>query len=158
MRTWFLTKVSYAKENEEGLLKQINEQYLFDAVSFTEAESLIYDKLGSQIRGDFMVKSISRSNIVDVFFYEDADLWHQCKVTYLIADGDTGKEKRVTQYMIVTASNVDEAFIRINESLSNMLVSFTVPEIKETRIVEVFPYEKSEEESMNDLEFSMTEI
>lgn len=67
MRTWFLCKVKYAKENEEGLLKNVSEQYLVDAVSFTEAEARIYDMLGSVIRGDFQVTSISKSNIVDVF-------------------------------------------------------------------------------------------
>ncbi|MFC3417640.1 DUF4494 domain-containing protein [Algoriphagus hitonicola] len=141
MRTWFLCKVKYAKENEQGLLKNISEQYLVDAVSFTEAEAILYDRLGSQIRGDFQVTGISKSNIVDVFFYEDADLWHKCKITYLVADGDNGKEKKVTQYMIVTAEDVKQAYDRIQESLNNMLVSFRVPDITESPIVEVFPYD-----------------
>ena len=144
MRIWFLCKVKYAKETEEGLLKNISEQYLVDAVSFTEAEAILYDKLGSQIRGDFQVSGISKSNIVDVFFYDDADIWHKCKVTYLIADGDNGKEKKVTQYMIVTAEDVKQAYDRIQESLNNMLVSFRVPEITESSIMEVFPFEKAE--------------
>ena len=144
MRTWFLCKVKYAKETEEGLLKSISEQYLVDAVSFTEAEAILYDRLGSQIRGDFQVTGISKSNIVDVFYYEDADIWHKCKVTYLIADADSGKEKKVTQYMIVTAEDVKQAFDRIQESLSNMLVSFRVPDITESPIVEVFPFERDE--------------
>jgi len=144
MRTWFLCKVKYAKENEEGLLKNISEQYLVDAVSFTEAEAIIYDRLGSQIRGDFQITGLSKSNIVDVFFFEDADIWYKCKVSYLVSDGESGKEKKVTQYMIVTASDVKDAYDRIQESLSNMLVSFRVPDIIESPIVEVFPYEKDE--------------
>ncbi len=120
------------------------EQYLVDAVSFTEAEAILYDRLGSQIRGDFQVTGISKSNIVDVFFYEDADIWHKCKISYLVADADSGKEKKVTQYMIVTAEDVKQAFDRIQESLSNMLVSFRIPDIVESPIVEVFPYEKEE--------------
>jgi hypothetical protein len=149
MRTWFLCKVKYAKENEQGLLKNIVEQYLVDAVSFTEAEAILYDRLGSQIRGDFQVTGISKSNIVDVFFYEDADIWYKCKISYLVADGDSGKEKKVTQYMIVTAEDAKQAFDRIQESLSNMLVSFRLPDIVESAIVDVFPFEK--EESNQDL-------
>lgn len=144
MRTWFLCKVKYAKENEQGLLKNIVEQYLVDAVSFTEAEAILYDRLGSQIRGDFQVTGISKSNIVDVFFYEDADIWYKCKISYLVADGDSGKEKKVTQYMIVTAEDAKQAFDRIQESLSNMLVSFRLPDIVESAIVDVFPFEKEE--------------
>ena len=146
MRTWFLCKVKYAKENEQGLLKNVSEQYLVDAVSFTEAEARIYDMLGSVIRGDFQVTNISKSNIVDVFFYEDVDIWHKCKVTYVVADADSGKEKKVTQYMLITAHNVKEAYERIYESMSNMLVTFNVPDITESPIVEIFPYEREDEE------------
>ena len=127
MRTWFLCKVKYAKENEQGLLKNVSEQYLVDAVSFTEAEARIYDMLGSVIRGDFQVTNISKSNIVDVFFYEDSDVWYKCKITYVVAD-------------------VKDAYDRIFESLNNMLVSFVVPDINESPIVEIFPYEKDDEE------------
>ncbi|MCH7408295.1 DUF4494 domain-containing protein [Belliella sp. DSM 111904] len=146
MRVWFLCKVKYAKENEEGLLKNVSEQYLVDAVSFTEAEARIYDLLGSVIRGDFQVTNISKSNIVDVFPYEDIDIWHKCKITYIITDADSGKEKKVTQFMLVTAHDVKEAYERIFESLNNMLVTFRVPDITESPIVEVFPYERDDEE------------
>jgi hypothetical protein len=146
MRIWFLCKVKYAKENEQGLLKNVSEQYLVDAVSFTEAEARIYDMLGSTIRGDFQVTNISKSNFVDVFPYDDIDIWHKCKISYVVADADSGKEKKVTQYMLVTAHDVKEAYDRIHESLSNMLVTFRVPDITESPIVEVFPYERDDEE------------
>lgn len=142
MRTWYQCKVKYARENEEGLLKSISEIYLVDGVSFSEVEAILYDRLGSQIRGDFQVTAISKSNIVDVFFYEDADVWFKAKITYLIVEGDSAKEKKITQYMIVTAADVPQAHERIQESLSNMLVSFQVPDVVETKIIEVFPFEK----------------
>jgi hypothetical protein len=146
MRTWFLCRVKYAKENEQGLLKNVSEQYLVDAVSFTEAEARIYDMLGSTIRGDFQVTNISKSNFVDVFPYDDIDIWHKCKITYVVADADSGKEKKVTQYMLVTAHDVKEAYERIHESLNNMLVTFRVPDVTESPIVEVFPYESDDDE------------
>jgi len=145
MRQWYLCKVKYSKENEEGLLKGVSEQYLVDGVSFSETEAILYDRLGSQIRGDFSVRAISISNVVDIFLYEDSDLWHKCKITYLIADGESGKEKKVTQYMLVTADGVEQAHQRIQESLSNTLVSFRVPDVVESSIIDVFPYEKPEE-------------
>jgi hypothetical protein len=144
MRNWFEATVKYAKENEQGLLKNVSEKYLVDAVSHTEGEAIMYDKLGSVIRGDFQLKRLVPANIVDVFFYDDIDIWHKCKVTYIVADGDTGREKKVNQFMLVTAHDVKEAYERIHESLSNMLVSFRVPSIVESPIVEIFPYEKEE--------------
>jgi hypothetical protein len=144
MRTWYQVQVKYAKENEQGLLKAVSEKYLVDAVSFTEAEAVIYDRLGSIIRGDFQVTHIAKSNITDLFFYEDNDVWFKAKIQYIVADGDTGREKKVTQHMLVTANGVPQAHERIQESLSNMLVSFQVPDVVETKIIEVFPYSKEE--------------
>lgn len=144
MRTWYEVRVKYAKENEQGLLKAVSEKYLVDAMSFTETEATIYDRLGEIIRGDFQVTHISKSNIVDVFWYEDADVWFKAKIQYIIADVDSGKEKKVTQYMLVSAKDVPQAHERIQESLSNMLVSFQVPDVVETKIVEVYAYGESE--------------
>ena len=48
--------------------------------------------------------------------------------------------------MLVTAHDVKEAYERIQECLSNMLVTFRVPDITESAIVEVFPYERDDEE------------
>lgn len=145
MRTWFQCTVKYAKETDQGLMKVVSEKYMLDSVSFTEAEARIYEVLGSVIRGDFQVTAVAKSTVVDVFFYEDIDIWYECKVTYFIVDSDMGREKKVAQRMLVTAHDAKEAYDRIHESLSNMLVSFRVPEVKETTIIEIFPYEKEEE-------------
>lgn len=145
MRNWYEVTVKYAKENEEGLLKNVREKYLLDAVSFTEAESLIYDKLGSVIRGDFTVANISKSNIGEVVIWEDTDCFYKCKVTYFVVDADSGREKKVTQYALISASDVIAAHERMVENLNNMLVSYRIPEVSESPIVEVFPYENEEE-------------
>lgn len=141
MRTWFMCKVKYQKEDEEsGLLKSVTEPYLFDAMSFTEAETRVYEELADSIRGEWLVTSITKTKFIDVFRYDDSDIWHKCKVTYTVADGDSGKEKKVTNLMLVTAHDVKQAYERIYESLNNMLVTFRVPEVTETPIMEVFPF------------------
>lgn len=147
MRTWFMCKVKYQKQDEEtGLLKSVTEPYLFDAMSFTEAETRVYEELAESMRGEWVISNISKTKILDVFRYPDADTWHRCKVSYTVADGDTGKEKKVTNLMLVTAHDVKQAYERIYESLHNMLVTFRVPEVVETPIVEVFPYESDDPE------------
>ncbi|HAP64278.1 MAG TPA: hypothetical protein DCR93_33950, partial [Cytophagales bacterium] len=146
MRTWYLAKVKYQKEDEEsGLLKSVTEAYLFDALSFTEAETRVYEELGDSIRGEWTITNINKTKILDVFTYPDADIYYRCKIEYTVADGDSGKEKKVVNLMLVTAHDVREAYDRIYESLSNMLVTFRVPEVVESPIVEVFPYQATEE-------------
>jgi hypothetical protein len=144
MKTWYICKVKYQKQDEKGSVKNISEQYLVDAVSFTEAEARIYEKLGSVIPGEFNISNISKTNVTDVFYYEDSDIWHKCKMTYTLEVEDSGKEKKITNYVLLTAPNVKTAYDRVYESLNNMLVEFKVPEVVESPIVEVFPYESNE--------------
>jgi hypothetical protein len=141
---WFITKVKYNRTNEKGLLKAVTEQYLVDADSFTETEARIYEKLEEIVIGDFDVTDISKTNYTDVFFYNDCQVWYKCKIQYYLVDESSGKEKKVTQYMLVEAQTAKEAYDRIFESLNNMLVTFTVPDVIETKIIEVFDYSKKQ--------------
>lgn len=145
MRTWFICKVKYQKEDDSGRLRNITEPYLVDALSYTEAESRTYQEMEVIIRGEFYITSITKSKIIDVFQYEDADTWYKCKITYTVTDADSGKEKKVVNQMVITANDAKEAYDRIYESLDNMLVTFKVVEIIESPIVEVFPYVSEED-------------
>src|SRR5690606_7707075 len=146
MKTWFMCMVKYKKEKENGSVKNVTERYLVDAMTFTEAEARIYKELRSIIRGVFMGSGIAKSKIIDIFHYDDSDVWYRCKISYMVAE-ESGNEKKITNYMLVTASDVKQAYERIHESLNNMLVTFSVPEIVETPIVEIFPYVSEEEKN-----------
>ena len=45
MALWFETKVRYEKMQETGAVKKVNEPYLVDALSFTEAEARIIEAI-----------------------------------------------------------------------------------------------------------------
>lgn len=143
MRNWYEVTVKYAKENEEGLLKKVSEKYILDAVSFTEAEATVYDRLGSVIRGDFTVSGIRKSNIEEVIYDDRVDEgFYKCKVTYFVADELSGREKKVAKYILVTAFDILSAHEVVEESLKNILVSYRITEIVESPILEAFAYEK----------------
>lgn len=143
MNTWYTVKVKYIKQLEDGRLKSVTEPYLVDATSFTEAEARIYEEIGAYVRGDFTIRGIARTEYADVFYYDDSEDWYKCKLTYVSIDADAGKEKKITSNFLVTASSVKEAYERIKESLADMTVSFEVPAITLTPIVEVLPYDPS---------------
>ncbi len=141
MNSWFTIKVKYTKQLEDGRLKRVTEPYLVDAVSFTDAEARIYEEVGTNIQGEFLITGISKTDYADIFYYEDADDWYKCKLTYVSVDADSGKEKKVSNNFLVTAATVREAYDRIKESLSDMTVSFEIPSIALSPIVEVMPYD-----------------
>ncbi|MEX1191028.1 MAG: DUF4494 domain-containing protein [Brumimicrobium sp.] len=140
MNSWFTIKVKYTKQLEDGRLKRVTEPYLVDAVSFTDAEARIYEEVGTGIKGEFLITGISKTDFGDIFYYEDSEDWYKCKLTYVSVDADSGKEKKISNNFLVTAGNVKEAYDRIKESLSEMTVTFEIPSIMLTPIVEVLPY------------------
>ena len=140
MNTWFTVKVKYTKQLEDGGFKKVSEPYLLAAMTFTDAEARIYEELGSIIRGEFIVTGISRTEIHDIFMYDDVDTWYKCKVTYENFEIDSDKGKKVSQNFLVSAGSVKEAFERITESLKDMMVDIQIPSIVLSPIVEIFPY------------------
>jgi Domain of unknown function (DUF4494) len=140
MNNWFTVKVKYTKQLDNGALKRVSEPYLLAAMTFTDAEARIYEELGTIIRGEFNVTGIARTEIHDIFAYDDSGVWYKCKATYDNIDADTEKSKKVSQNFLVEASSVKEAFDRLTESLKGMLVEFQIPSIMISPIIDIFPY------------------
>lgn len=139
-RKWYAVKVKSTKQLDNGALRRTTERYLLEAVSFTDAETRVYKELGSVIRGEFSVTGIAPMNLHDIFPYDDHDTWYKVKVVYESMDAESEKAKNITQYMLVTAGSIKEAYERIDESLGKVLmVDFSMPDIRLSNIVEVFP-------------------
>jgi hypothetical protein len=145
MNSWFTVKVKYTRQLENGTFKRVSEPYLLAAMSFTDAEARIYEELGSRIRGEFNVVGISRTELHDIFVYDDADVWYKCKITYDKVDEDGEKSKKIAQQFLVSAHSVKDAFDRIQESMGAYMVDFEIPSITVSPIVEVFPFNDESE-------------
>lgn len=147
MNSWYTIKVKFIKEYTDGTLKRITEPYLVNSMSFTEAEARIYKEVGETIRGEFLVTSIAKTQYEDIFEYPDSETWYKAKVSYVTEDADTGKEKRFNNNYLVSAKNIKEAYERIEESLKGLMVSYEIPTISVTQIVEIFPYDPESAEN-----------
>lgn len=140
MNSWFTVKVKYTKQLDNGALKRVSEPYLIAAMTFTDAEARIYEELGTIIRGEFHVMGIARTELHDIFAYDDADTWYKVKVKYETADADSEKTRKVSQNFLVSAGSVKEAYERIKESLSTLMVEFEIPSITVSPIIDIFPF------------------
>ena len=139
MAEWFHAKVKFLRQMDNGLIKQISEQYLVDSLSFTETEARVSQEVGEGMR-EVTMMAITRSPIKEVVMYGDTDLFFKVKVQYSTMDEATEKEKKVTTYFLVNAANVIEATQRTEEHLKNMLVPFQIPKVEESPIVDVFEH------------------
>ncbi len=141
--SWFEVKVKYTKQLENGSFKRVTEPYLLAAMTFTDAESRIYEELGSIIRGEFHVISIKPMNFHDIFQYEDSETWYKVKISFQDVDLDTEKKKKLTNLFLVNATSVKEAYERTQESLSTLMVDFDVLNIAVSPIIDIFTYQES---------------
>ena len=147
MHNWFECKISYEKIMENGMQKKVTEPYLVDALSFTEAEARIIEEIRPFISGEFTVAEIKRARLTETFFNENGDKYYKVKINYITLDKQSGMEKKTPAYMLVQASTIDEAKDNLSEGMKGTLSDYVVESIKETKIVDVFPYEAGKEKA-----------
>ncbi len=139
---WFEAKVKYMKVSEDGKEKKVNEAYLLDAMSYTEAESRITREMESMVSGDYYISSLKKSNITEVVPSEDEtdDRWYKAKVAIIDADEVSGKEKSSFQYYLVAASDIKRALENLEKSLSTFVVPYEIASLADTTFMDVYPY------------------
>lgn len=144
MQIWFECKVKYVKVTESGKEQTVTENFLLDAVSFTDAETRITRQMREMVKGEFSVTDIKKSRIAEVFPYENGEWWFKATINLVTVDEEAGKEKKLRTQYIIMADDIKEALNRLEESLSFMVVPYVISSLAVSTIVDVFPYEPSE--------------
>ena len=149
LHNWFETKVRYSKMGENGTEKMVTEPFLFDALSFTEAESRVIEEITPYITGEFTVSDIKRSRYSEIFLSEDdsADLFFKCKVVFITLDEKSGVEKKTSTYMLVQASDLRDAIKKLDKGMEGCMADYQISSVAETAILDVYPYVKESEVS-----------
>lgn len=137
---WFLCKIRYEKTTENGLQKRVTEQYVVDALSFTEAEARIMEEMAPYISGEFEVWEIDRAVFKEIFFSDDdmADKWYKTKLKFITIDEKTEKEKKTTVYYLVQAGSFEGARRNIDEVMGGTMIDYIIDTVSETSIMDVF--------------------
>ena len=121
--------------------KKVNEPYLVDALSFTEAEARIIKEMTPFISGEFSVSAVKRANISELFFDETGDRWYKCKVNFITLDEKSGMEKKTASYILVQASDFQKSVENLMECMKGTLADYEVASITETPLMDVYPFE-----------------
>lgn len=148
MQTWYECKVKYLKIDQGGFERKVNDNYLLDAVSFTDAETRIFEQMNEITNGEFQVLNIKKSNITEILSKEEGEWWYKAKISLVTIDEEAGKEKKVVNYILVMADDITQALKRLEEGLSYMLVPYVVTAIQLSTIAEVFPYDLEAQSQM----------
>jgi hypothetical protein len=142
---WFECKIRYEKVMEDGLQKKVNENYVVDALSFSEAETRITEEMSAYISGEFEVADIKKAAFKEVFFTDDniADKWYKAKLQFITIDEKTEKEKRSTVTYLVQAGSMNGAMKNIDEVMGGTMIDYVVASVAETTLMDVFEYGKT---------------
>ena len=145
---WFECKIKYEKVMEDGLQKQVVEQYVVDALSFAEAELRITEEMSQYISGEFEVTDVKKAAYKEVFFDDDnaaSDRWYKVKLDFITIDEKTEKEKRSRVTYLVQATNLNRAMKNVDTVMGGTMIDYDAASISDTKLVDVFEYSKGNE-------------
>ena len=137
---FFEVKIQYQKMQEDGKEKKVTEQYVVEAMSFTEAESRITEEMTPYIDGDFGVVSEKIAPYNEIFLSDksDDDKWFISKVGFITLDEKTAKEKKHTFRYLVQARTSELAMDYTKEMFSHGMSDYRIDAVKDTPTLDVF--------------------
>lgn len=146
---WFETKIKYEKTQEDGNQKPVVEQYVVDALSFTEAETTVTEEMSSYISGDFKIVGIKPANYHEIFFSDNpkADKWYKVKLLFITIDEKTEKEKRSAVHYLVQGATLPGAVKSIEEVMGGTMIDYVIAAVSETQFMDVFEHQYKSEHS-----------
>ena len=140
---YYEVKIQYHKMQEDGKEKKVTEQYVVEALSFTEAESRIIEEMTPFIDGDFDVVSEKIAPYNEILLsdsYSD-DKWFVSKVAFITIDEKTEKEKKQTFRYLVQAATSELALDYTKEMFSHGMSDYRIDAVQDTPTLDVFLYE-----------------
>lgn len=141
MALWFECKVRYDKIQENGAVKKVNEPYLVDALSFTEAEARIIEAITPYISGEFTISAVKKTKISEIFWDETGDKYYMVKVMFITIDEKTAVEKKSANFILVQASDFSNALENFMKEMKGTMADFEIASITETPLMDVYPIE-----------------
>jgi len=135
---WYLARISSIQQDERGNNKVVTQDYLFDAVSYTDAEARAYAHCAEELK-EFSVKKITQEKYNEIF-YADKDLtdcgYWKVKTNYIVFDERSQKEKKVPFLFLVCADDLKEAHEVTVEKLGKVQ-DYRVESITSTNLLDI---------------------
>lgn len=144
---FYEVKIQYHEMQEDGKEKKVTEQYVVEALSFTEAETRIIEEMTPYISGEFDVVSEKIAPFNEIFLsdnYTD-DKWFVSKVSFITIDEKTAKEKKQTFRYLVQADSSERALGYTKKMVSSGMGDYNIDAVQDTPTLDVFLYKVKKE-------------
>lgn len=134
--TYFECGVRYERQTEDGM-KKVNELYVVDALTFTEAEARITKEMEPFVSGDFDVMTIKRTRYSEYDNSEGKKIYKVRIMTDTI-DEKTAEMKRTAVYWLVPADNIGEARKKVDDAFASSATDYEIATLDESKYLDVF--------------------
>ena len=139
MNSWFSCKIQYEKQDQNGRVSKASEQYLIQALSFTEVETRMTRILANDVP-QFIFQNIARAKVNEVFRFPGCEGWFKCKVFFIYVDESNGKDKRVPYIIYVQADNILQAYEHLEQKMVGNVIDYALAEIAVSQILDVIDF------------------
>lgn len=149
MAKYFECKIRYEKQitdpNDKdcGKLKKVNEVYLVDALSYTEAEARIVKEVAQYIKGEYSITNIKQARLAELIFKDDdlCENWFTVKIKITIVDENSGTERLVPETLLVRAEDLSDALKRFKDAFKDSMADYIITSIAASPILEYYKAE-----------------
>lgn len=132
---FFISSVRYSKTGDNGQDIKVTEQYVVDALSWTECEAKTIKEIND---AEITAMKIAKFGEIFMSERESDDKFFECGVSFILMDEKTGKEKRTKVSYLVQSSSLDVAKRNLDEAMKPSMSDYVVNYVKETNILDVF--------------------
>ena len=136
---YFEVKIKTEEQSNNGAIKKVRESYLFDALSFTEAESRATEELSDQSSGLFAVSSVRKRNFIDVLESTNTvdDKFYEVRLAFITIN-DSGLEKKTNNTILVQSFSLQNAVEKVQEHMKGSIADYELISVKQTPILEFY--------------------
>lgn len=140
--TWFETRVKYDKMDDKGVLRPVKEMYVFDSLSFSEAETKTIDELSAFIAGEYVITDITIGTYKEIVFSDNKEdfAWFKVKMQTITLDEKTEKEKFTTSFFLVQSDCLRKAVKYFDDFMSKSMLEYKIVSVQETSILDVYEH------------------
>lgn len=125
---------------ENGAQAKVLEQFVVDALSFTEAEASTTKEVS--VYGTITdIVTIKRSRCTELIGDGSKEKWFKAKVNYITIDEKTDKEKKIPNYFFVNAETITDAKKAVDDCFGTTMIDYSVATLDETKVIDVFRHD-----------------
>lgn len=136
---YYKTVIKHKTQDEQGLLKEIKEQHLVDSISYTEAETRIFEIMLDEGLSSPEVVGITKTKfsqvLVDIESNENS-IYFQGVISFVSID-DNGKQKKIKEAILIYCKSIERAMEYLKDELKEFVVPVEIEAITKTAIIDI---------------------